>query len=318
MVAPAPRACSLVGGAAQLDAAARGLAPLGAPVIVYCASHSGSRLLADLLGRLGLFMGARLNDSGDALDVLDLVRYLIERHAPDFSPLFARADPQLAALVQRAFRAHLAGRAPGQPWGWKLPETSHVLPVVSRLFPAARCIHLVRDGRDVALSPFLAPKHPFWRRVYFNTDSIRRWRGLGLTQRAYRRHGPLFNAQRWVNSVTLGRAHGLMLGERYMEVRYEALVADPVTELARIALFIGVQPRGGLIEPGEIGAARVGKWRARPAREIRVLKGVLEPTLSAFGYGLSPRAVASEEGVSAGSGAAPGGLGGLFRVRARR
>ena len=112
--------------------------------------------------------------------------------------------------------------------GLEAARDHHVMPVMARLFPEARCIHLVRDGRDVAFSPFLAPKAPFWRKIYFNDDRIYSWRGHPMTQRAYREHGHLFNAARWVNSVTLGRAHGAMLGERYLEVRYEALVADPV------------------------------------------------------------------------------------------
>ncbi len=76
-------------GARQLERTARMLAPLGAPVIVFNASHSGSRLLALMLKRLGVFMGSNLNESEDSLDLFELVRYIVERHAPDYSGLFA-------------------------------------------------------------------------------------------------------------------------------------------------------------------------------------------------------------------------------------
>ena len=204
-------------GGRQLDEAARALAPLGPPVIIFSASHSGSRLLAQMLRRLGVFMGSHLNESEDSLDVFDLVRYLVESHAPDYSKLFREGDATLGPRALAAFKAHLADCPRGARWGWKLPETSHVMPVMARLFPAARCIHLVRDGRDVAFSPFLAPKARFWRKIYFNDDRIYSWRGHAMTQRAYRTHGHLFNAARWVNSVTLGRAHGAGLGEQYLE-----------------------------------------------------------------------------------------------------
>jgi hypothetical protein len=315
-------------GVCQLERTARMLAPLGSPVVVFNASHSGSRLLARMLKRLGVFMGSNLNESEDSLDLFELVRYIVERHAPDFSNLFCYGDVALPFRAETALNAHLADRPPGQRWGWKLPETGHVLPVMSRLFPEARCIHLVRDGRDVAFSPFLAPKAPFWRKIYFNDDRINSWRGLAMSQRAYRAHGHVFNAARWVNSVTLGRAHGAMLGERYLEVRYEAVVADPAGELARLAAFLGVDPPPHAMDCADVRSQSVGKWRRRPAREIEEVRAVLGPTLAAFGYswqdGPPIQGLASKlsqwlgNGVSAGPNAEPGGLGGLFRVRDRR
>lgn len=315
-------------GVCQLERTAGMLAPLGPPVVVFSASHSGSRLLAQMLKRLGVFMGSNLNESEDSLDLFDLVRYIVERHAPDFSNLFRHGDVALPFRAEAAFAAHLANRPAGEPWGWKLPETGHVLPVMSRLFPEARCIHLVRDGRDVAFSPFLAPKAAFWRKIYFNDDRIGSWRGHAMSQRAYRAHGHVFNAARWVNSVTLGRAHGAMLGERYLEVRYEALVADPAGELARLGAFLGVEPPSPALAGADVRSQSVGKWRQRPAREIEEVRAVLEPTLAAFGYAWDDRppgqalAVKLSQwlggGVSAGPNAEPGGLGGLFRVRDRR
>ena len=315
-------------GVCQLERTARMLAPLGPPVVVFNASHSGSRLLAQMLMQLGVFMGSNLNESEDSLDLFELVRYIVERHAPDFSNLFCYGDAALPYRAEAAFNAHLADRPDGQRWGWKLPETGHVLPVMTRLFPEARCIHLVRDGRDVAFSPFLAPKAAFWRKIYFNDDRIGSWRGRAMSQRAYRAHSHEFNAARWVNSVTLGRAHGAMLGERYLEVRYEALVDDPAGELARLAAFLGVEPASAALGGPVVSSQSVGKWRKRPAREVDEVRAVLEPTLAAFGYawddrpaGQSLAAMLSQwlgSGVSAGPHAEPGGLGGLFRVRDRR
>ena len=316
-------------GVCQLERTALLLAPLGPPVVVFNASHSGSRLLALMLKRLGVFMGSNLNDSEDSLDLFELVRYIVERHAPDFSNLFCYGDAALPIRAEAALSAHLANRPEGQRWGWKLPETGHVLPVMSRLFPEARCVHLVRDGRDVAFSPFLAPKAPFWRKIYFNDDQIVSWRGHAMSQRAYRAHGHAFNAARWVNSVTLGRAHGAILGERYLEVRYEALVADPAGELTRLAAFLGVDPPPRGTAWTDVRSQSVGKWRGRPARELEEVRAVLGPTLAAFGYNWdadpppNPGLAAKlsrwlRNKVSAGPNAEPGGLGGLFRVRNRR
>jgi hypothetical protein len=269
-------------GPRQFDQLAEALAPPGPPVVVYCASHSGSRLLAAMLQRLGVFMGAHLNESEDSLDLFELVRHLVESHAPDFAPLLRDGELGLAEQVASTFAHHLDGRPEGQRWGWKLPETANVMPVVTRLFPEAWVIHLVRDGRDVAFSPFVAPKARFWRKIYFGDDRIRTWRGLAMTQRAYRSHGHLFNAARWVNSVTLGRTDGAPLGERYLEMSYEALVAEPGAELARVAAFLGLAASSADLPP--VSAASIGKWRRQPAAQLAEIRPILEPTLGAFGY----------------------------------
>jgi hypothetical protein len=127
-----------------------------------------------------------------------------------------------------------------------------------------------------------------------------------------------------------------MLGERYMEVRYEALVADPVAEMARLAAFLGLEGSGLEGELVEVRTQSVGKWRTQPARHLAEIRAVIEPTLGAFGYDwhdgpslgdkigrvldrtsrfFAGRKFFRGEGVSVRSRAEPGGLGGLFRVR---
>jgi hypothetical protein len=105
-----------------------------------------------------------------------------------------------------------------------------------------------------------------------------------MTQRAYRKHGPMFNAARWANSVTLGRAHGAMLGERYCEVRYEDLVVDPARAGARIAAFLGLPAPGLSPDALAVNPGRVGKWRSLPPIETGEVLELLAPTLAAFGY----------------------------------
>ena len=153
------------------------LSSLRPPVIIYNKSHSGSRLLARVLAGQGLFLGAERNQSEDAMPILPVVEACVLRYYPDFVQLWDSrgSEPaQLAAATAQAFERHLAGYDPasGKPWGWKLCETLYALPFFTFLFPQAKVIHLLRDGRDVAWSDHVAPELPFWRKVYFNTDKI--------------------------------------------------------------------------------------------------------------------------------------------------
>ncbi|MDP8959746.1 MAG: sulfotransferase, partial [Actinomycetota bacterium] len=81
-------------------------------------------------------------------------------------------------------------------------------------FPEAKFIHVIRDGRDVALSYLWVAWGP--RTLW---EAARKWR----------------------RDVSAGRRHGASLGpERYLEVRYERLVAEPRRVLELVCDFAGL------------------------------------------------------------------------------
>jgi hypothetical protein len=269
----------------------RELQALPPPVVIYNKSHSGSRLLTGLMDVAGVFMGTHLNDSKDSLDVLELVTYLVCRYFPDFSPLWddrGLSDPVLPDLVHRVFARHLEkyDRRHGSLWGWKLCETAYIVPVIDLLFPRAKFIHLLRDGRDVAFCDHRGPDNPFWRKIYFNTDKIRTWQGLKLMAKAYRGRSPVFNALHWVNSVTVGRAYGAMLRERYREVRYEDLCRSFESTAKEILRFVGLKDGADAIRTIQpsVRMDSIGKFQGHSRRELRRVMAVAKPLLLSLGY----------------------------------
>ncbi|MEI8359820.1 MAG: sulfotransferase [Deltaproteobacteria bacterium] len=263
---------------------------LASPVVVYNKSHSGSRLLARLLAEAGVFMGAHTNESNDSLDAVDLVEHLVREFHPDYSRLWADG-PEAEDVARRArvfLERHLEGgpRTAEAPWGWKLCESGYALPALAWLFPRMRAIHLVRDGRDVAFCDHRGPDNPFWKKIYFDTDRIGTWRGLRLTGPSYRRRTHLFNALHWTNAVRVGRAYGSMLGERYLEVRYEDLCGDFAPTARRVLRFAGVPAAESAIAriAPEVGAGSIGKYRAQPARRLRDVVAIEKAQLLSFGY----------------------------------
>jgi hypothetical protein len=274
-----------------LLAARRDFRLIDSPVVLFNKSHSGSRLLARLIEEAGVFLGAHQNESRDSLDVLDLVMYLVGRYYPDYTSLWSRGGPddtELPDLIHRVFSRHLEGydRKGGRPWGWKLCETAYIVPVVDRLFPRAKFIHLLRDGRDVAFSDHQGPDNAFWKKIYFNTGRIAFWRGMPLTFRSYRRRSHLFNAQHWLNSVTIGRAHGQWLGERYLEVRYEDLCLDFERTAGRVLGFLGLDTSWQavrMVRPS-VYTTSLQKYLRQPKRKVRQVVEIEKPLLLALGY----------------------------------
>lgn len=261
------------------------------PVVVFNKSHSGSRLLAELVRSAGIYMGAHQNASGDSEDILELVEHVVEQHYPDFNELWQQGacrDGGVCARITRAFQRHLGGGRVGR-WGWKLCETTYVLPLIDYLFPQARYLHLIRDGRDVAFSNHVPPFNRFWQKVYTGSAGTRYWRGLWfgpLSKLTYRIDPLPYNVQHWMNSVTVGRHFGAMLRERYMETRYEDLCLRFDSEALRILSFIDAPDKTVAIASlrPSIATMAVGKYRRRPAWQRWRAERLARPLLTALGY----------------------------------
>jgi hypothetical protein len=106
--------------------------------------------------------------------------------------------------------------------GDKTPRYVRSIPTLSELWPQARFVHLLRDGRDVCLSVLAwgkgASNFSTWEEDTVSTTAL--W---------------------WEWQVRLGREAGAALGrDRYHEVRYESLVADPEAECAKLCAFLGL------------------------------------------------------------------------------
>jgi protein-tyrosine sulfotransferase len=113
----------------------------------------------------------------------------------------------------------------GKPrWAEKTVANIHHLDFIFSRFPKASFIHVIRDGRDTVCSLRTHPRHKVvnGQLVKLNT-----------------RHPLEPCVQRWVDYVQAGLKH--RSDPRYLEVRYEDLVANPRATLERVFAFVGEQ-----------------------------------------------------------------------------
>ncbi len=118
------------------------------------------------------------------------------------------------------------GHARGKPLvGNKTPSFVRRVGAMHQLWPCAKFIHIIRDGRDVFLSARVK-----WRdKTNFHQFST--WSADNVTTIALW----------WEWNVRLGREAGLRLpAGLYYEIRYERLVADPEGECSKLCEFLGV------------------------------------------------------------------------------
>jgi hypothetical protein len=140
--------------------------------------------------------------------------------------LLAEREPlSYAHFVSGIF--DLYGQVQGKPLvGDKTPRYVQNMRTLHALWPQALFLHLIRDGRDVCLSAI-------------NWEE----RAAALSSRfsTWRDHPVTTAAMWWKWRVRLGREAGQTLGPGlYSELRYEALVAHPAEECARLCAFLGI------------------------------------------------------------------------------
>jgi hypothetical protein len=144
----------------------------------------------------------------------------------DLDRLLTESGPlSYPEYVGRVF--DLYGKARGKSLvGDKTPKYVRYIRTLHTLWPQARFIHLIRDGRDVCLSTVTKRNKAAVPRKSFTT-----WKD----------HPIITAAMKWEWNVRLGREAGQRLGSGlYFELSYESFVARPPEECARVCDFLGI------------------------------------------------------------------------------
>jgi hypothetical protein len=188
----------------------------------------------------------------------------------------------------------------GKPrWGDKTPEYGHHMVSILNLLPAARFIHVIRDGRDVACS---------LRTMWWGPSE------------SFESH-----AHVWLWRVTECRRQGALC-PYYYEIRYEALVQEPEATLRKVCQFLELPYSALMLNYHRTAAERmaelsdivrsdgamagrreerlkihdrthlppnrdrVGRWRSELSpRQIETVQRLAGPLLAELGYELYER-----------------------------
>ena len=118
------------------------------PGVIGATGGSGTRVLARIVQRGGMFIGADRNRSEDALDFAAFSDRWVNAVRARGASAGARSGAAGARRAPGALPAQRRDRA----WGWKEPRSIYLLPLLDEELPGFRFLHLVRDGRDMAFS----------------------------------------------------------------------------------------------------------------------------------------------------------------------
>ena len=249
-----------------------------APVFLVGFPRSGTTLLDQLLsGHPGIAV----------LEEKDTLQDVLQSHALGDAELqaFLKLDAAGLEPYRRAYWQRVAEFMPARPtqalFVDKLPLNSVFMPLVQRLFPAARFIFALRDPRDVVLSCFM--------QSFDLNEAMQHFLSLDETARYYA-------AVMQVAADSAGR-----LGERLHRIRYEDVVADTEAEARKLMAFLGLPWDAAVLDIQQTAKGKrintpsysqvaepiytraKDRWRRYEAQLSPVLP-VLQPLVERFGY----------------------------------
>jgi len=171
-------------------------------------------------------------------------------------------------------------------WAENTPEHLIYLPVIQATIPDVLVVHMIRDGRAVALS------------LDKRTDR-------GLRALPWHKHENLIvQGLYWEWIVNRGKSYSAALKDRYLELHFEDLIQNPRATLATLSEFIAQQLDYDLIqhvgygsvskpntsfrkEPKEANFDPVSRWRkAFSSEQLETFEALVGESLDKCGYPL--------------------------------
>ena len=185
----------------------------------------------------------------------------------------------------RITMGELARRAGVLRWAVHDCDNIFYIPVIKQEIPDALFVHVVRDGRDAALS--MNRQHPEAPRGWLKQRSLAVWSLL------------------WQWTVHKGRRFGQEIPSDYIEVRYEDLVQNPEQTLSTLGHFLDHDLDYSRIRKNAIGRvlapntiwkeesspetfSPVNRWKTKLSQsEIAVVENLIGEALREFHYPLT-------------------------------
>lgn len=265
------------------------------PVHIIGHARSGTSILADVLRRyLQISFGTesqfiirfykKLPQYGDLYDEGNIVRLIRDVAAErcfqrwhKFDGFVLDPEQLFHDLSERSYRGvldaafmQLARHGQMTRWGDKTPEYVHHLPTLYQLLPDAQYVHIVRDGRDVALSIF---QQEFGAKNVYKAASD--WRQQLMSVRTFAASLP---------------------PEQFLEIRYEDFLGSTDHVFRQLVDFLGVE----IDPPGlehlatqlqqELKADNFNKWREGLTEpQQRLYKRIAGDVLTDYGYETATR-----------------------------
>jgi len=161
-------------------------------------------------------------------------------------------------------------RSKGKRWIEQTPEYTLNATDLAMIFPNAKFVHSIRDGRLVVQSMIQSGFPVTWAKDF------------------------KIACQTWVRFITNGLELQTTQPHRVLEVRHEKLIADPDTQCRLIFQFLNAEYHDGAthflkannINSSFKGGGKAGKLHDWSKKQIKTFISIAGPTMQMLGYDL--------------------------------
>lgn len=235
---------------------------LSAPILFMARGHSGTRALAQILEAAGVYIGD-MEDKNSLNSMYDSLYWAYGFQRRLLPKLF---KPGVGCLVNEhivmkvaleCLRPHLRSYSGGL-WGFKTCAGMFSHPLYRYVFPQAKYIYLIRDGRDVILSDggfhFLTnPRSRYRFKEYFTITTFGISNDINSCPFKFpdklHRNDELMRNKYWVQAkswrehvrMTEHLRKTLQLSPNVYTIRYEDICNDPIPILEGLFEFLGIE-----------------------------------------------------------------------------
>ena len=289
------------------------LLDLSAPILFLARGHSGTRALAELLEVAGVYVG-NAQDSNSLNRTYDSMYWAYGFQRTLVPRLFkwgkgCFVDEYIVTRVGLECLEHHLRHYSGGPWGFKTCAGMFCHPLYRYLFPRAKYIYLVRDGRDVILSgggiihlAGSSPGQPHWEYHKICTFGISndlqvcpfKFPEKASDTSELKRNKYWIQAKSWrehVRMVEYLRQTGQLSPNVHM-VRYEELCSDPIPVLGSLFDFLGIELMDGAKEfaTQSFHTKSIGRWKEYERyvsdceEDMKAVFASMQPELELLGY----------------------------------
>ncbi len=262
------------------------------PFPIFCRGHSGGRIAAEAYIRNGINMGnvhIKKKDT-NSLDMNNpLIRKIILNSFKYENQNLIMKKYYQSLMRKSISKFHKTEIISDSAFGWKIGMTTFTMPIVFDIFPNAKVLHIIRDGRDVMLSRLNARiellNDPMNKVMVFGDKNISSYKGKEINKKTIEKHRNELEMMHWVTSVKYG-IQGRKYESRYLEIRYEDMCRKPVETFTGVFSFLEIpfleSTKEWLI--ANVRTDRIGKWRKLSDEEMKVPLEIGGELLKELGY----------------------------------